>query len=294
MNEAHADSSAPGLAGPNPQPEGRGEGLPAAPTQAAPEAPPRREPPSGGWSTQRWLTLVALVFAAQVALIFALGEKKFPLPRAVTNVPQIMLADDTNELIALDDPTLFVLPHANDFASVAWRQAPVAPQPSFRWTEPPGELQAPAREDLGAVFTRFMQTNPFAAPPLDFKPEPELSKPVLSLPLAFAENSTLQISGELAQRRLLNENEIHLPSLPFNDVLAPSKVQALVDAEGNVVSAILLPSENAIETLGRADKGDTNALAIARSLRFAPSSRPMFGELIFNWRTVPLAETNAP
>ena len=294
MNEAHADSSAPGFAGPNPQPEGRGEGLPAAPAHAAPEAPPRREPPSGGWSTQRWLTLVALVFAAQVALIFALGEKKFPLPRAVTNVPQITLADDTNEWIALDDPTLFVLPHANDFASVAWRQMPVAPQPSFRRTEPPGELQAPAREDLGAVFTRFMQTNPFAAPPLDFKPEPDLSKPVLPLPLAFAENSTLQISGELAQRRLLNENEIHLPSLPFNDVLAPSKVQALVDPEGNVVSAILLPSENAIETLGRADKGDTNALAIARSLRFAPSSRPMFGELIFNWRTVPLAETNAP
>jgi hypothetical protein len=237
---------------------------------------------------------VALVFAAQVALIFALGEKKFPPPRAVTNVPQITLADDTDELIALDDPTLFVLPHANDFSSAAWRQMPAVPQPSFRWTEPPGELPAPALENLGAVFTRFMRTNPFAAPLLDFKPEPKLSEPDLPMPPMFAENSTLRISGELAQRRLLNENEIHLPSLPFNDVLAPSKVQALADPEGNVVSAVLLPSENPMETLGRADKGDTNALAIARSLRFAPSSRPMFGELIFNWRTVPLAETNAP
>jgi hypothetical protein len=98
----------------------------------------------------------------------------------------------------------------------------------------------------------------------------------------------------LAQRRLLNENEIHLPSLTFNDVLAPSKVQALVDAEGKVVSAVLLPSENPIETLGRTDKGDTNALAVARGLRFSPSSRLTVGQLIFNWRTVAPPATNSP
>ena len=250
--------------------------------------------PSEGWSWRRWLTLVTLVFAAQVALIFVLGEKKMPAPRAVMNVPHLTLADNTSEWIALDDPTLFALPHANDFAFAARRQMPVPPQPTFRWTEPPGELPSPAPEHLGAVFTRFMQTNPFASPLLDFKPEPELSEPVLPLPPAFAENSTLRISGELEGRRLLNANQIQLPSLPFNAVLAPSRVQAFVDPEGNVVSAVLLPSENPLETLGRADIGDTNALAIARSLRFAPSSRPMFGELIFNWRTVPLAETNAP
>ena len=283
MNEAHADSSAPGLAGLKPQPERRGDGWPAAPKL-----------PSEGWSRQRWLTLVSLVFAAQVALIFALGEKKFLPPPAVTNVPQLTLADGSSELIALDDPTLFALPHANDFASAVWRQMPVAPQPSFRWTEPPGELQSPAHENLGAVFTRFIQTNPFAAPPLDFKPEPKLSEPVLPLPPVFAEYSTLQISGDLAQRRLLNENEIHLPSLTFNDVLAPSKVQALVDAEGKVVSAVLLPSENPIETLGRTDKGDTNALAFARGLRFSSSSRLTVGQLIFDWRTVAPPATNSP
>ena len=275
MNAANTDSSAPGLPGP-------GGGRPAAPK--------RRE----GWSRQRWLTLVSLVFAVQVALILALGEKQFPPPRAVTNVPQLTLADSSSEWMALDDPTLFVLPHANDFASVAGRQMPTAPQPSFRWTEPPGELPAPALEDLGAVFTGFMRTNSFAAPLLDFKPEPKLSEPALPLPPAFADNSTLQITGDLAQRRLLNKNEIRLPSLPLNNVLAPSRVQALADADGHVVSAVLLPSENPLETLGRADQGDTNALAIARRLRFAPSPRPTLGELIFTWHTVPLVETNAP
>jgi hypothetical protein len=267
MNAADADSPAPGIAGP--------------------------KPPGEGWSRRRWLTLIALVFAAQVGFIFALGERHFAPPRAVANVPQLTLADSSSELLALDDPTLFVLPHENDFASAVRWQTLVAPQPSFRWIEPPGELPL-AAESLGAMFGRFMQTNQFAQSPPDFKPPAKLSEPVLPLQPVFANASTLQIEGDLAQRRLLNETEIHLPSLTFNDVLAPSRVQALVDTEGNVVYAVLLPSENPVETLGRTDKGDTNALAFARSLRFAPAPRLTVGQLIFNWRTVPSPATNAP
>jgi hypothetical protein len=137
-----------------------------------------------------------------------------------------------------------------------------------------------------------MRTNPFAAPLLDFKPEPKLSEPVPPLPPMFAENSSLRIEGELAQRRLLAP--VELPSLPYPDVIAPSKVQALVDAAGSVFSAILLPPDDVVESAGHPDVGDTNALRIARSLRFAPSSRPTVGELIFDWRTVPPPATNPP
>jgi hypothetical protein len=269
----------------------------SAPTQAAPEAPPGRELPSKGWlaeskrsegwSRQRWLTLVALVFTAQVALIFALGEKKFPPPRAVTNVPQFTLADTTNELIALDDPTLFALPHADDFASQMYSN----PLPDFRWKEPPGEMPL-AAENLGADFARFIRTNPIVAPLLDFKPEPKLSEPVLPLLPAFAGNSALHIEGELAQRQLLVL--VELPSLPYSDVIAPSTVQALVDAAGSVVSAVLLPPDDVVESAGHPDVGDTNALRIARSLRFAPSSRLTVGELVFDWHTVPPPATNPP
>ena len=209
----------------------------SAPSRAAPEAPPGRELPSKGWSRQRWLTLVVLVFAAQVALIFALGEKKFPAPRAVANVPQFTLANTTNELIALDDPTLFALPRADDFTSKMYANPP----PDFRWKEPPGEIPL-ATENLGAIFARFMRTNSFAAPVLDFKPEPKLSEPVPPLPPMFAENSALRIEGELAQRQLLAP--VELPSLPYSDVIAPSKVQALVNEAGSVVSAVLLPPDD--------------------------------------------------
>ena len=279
MNETNADSSAPGVAGSESQPERQGGGWPAAP-----------KPQGGGWSRKRWLTLVTLVFAVQVALIFALGEKRFPSPRTVTNVPQLTLADSSSELIALDDPTLFALPHANDFASAVWGGITNVTQPSFRWMEPSGELLSPAGENLGEVFTRFMRTNQFAGQPLDFNPEPKLSEPILPLQPAFAGNSALSIEGELAQRKWLNPAS--LTNWPYADVIAPSRVQMLVDAAGDVVSAVLLPPDNPGET--HYDAADRSALEFARAARFSPSSRLTIGEFIFNWRTVAPPATNSP
>ena len=198
----------------------------------------------GGWSRQRWLTLVALVFAAQVVIIFVLGKKHFPLHRPVTNVPQMTLADSSSELIALDDPTLFVLPHANDFGSAVWSVMPAVSQESFPWPEQSGELLSPGGENLGGGFARFMQTNQFAVPALDFKPKPRLSEPVLSLPPMFTPDSTLRITGELARRKWFNP--VKLPSWPYPDVIAPSRVQVVVDQTGGVVSAALLPPDNSM------------------------------------------------
>ena len=261
----------------------KGEGLVAA--------EPRDE---GRWPLRRWLMLIVFVFTAHVVLIFVFGAKKTSALGAVNprgGVPHLTLADNSSELMTLDDPTLFALPHGGDFAVTDVLETN---QPSFRWKGPPGELASPAAENLGTVFSRFMRTNQFAGFQPDFKPEPELSKPGLSFAMmtALPQNSTLQITGDLAKRPL--RGEITLPSLPWNGVIAPSRVQALVDAAGDVVSAVLLPPDNATEAAGRAEKGDTKALQIARALRFAPASRAMFGELVFNWRTVPVATTNAP
>ena len=160
-----------------------------------------------------------------------------------------------------------------------------APQPSFRWSEPPGELLSPVLENLGTVFTGFMRTNPFAAPPLDFKPEPKLSQPVLLWPPAFAGNSALRIEGDLAQRKWLNPAS--LTNWPYADVIATSRVQVLVDAAGDVVSAVLLPPDDPVEAASHYDAADQRALELARAARFSPSSRlTTVGQLIFDWRTV--------
>jgi len=45
-----------------------------------------------------------------------------------------------------------------------------------------------------------------------------------------------------------------------------------------------------LETSGY-DAADQQALELARTLQFVPADKLMFGEIIFNWHTVPL---NAP
>jgi hypothetical protein len=58
-------------------------------------------------------------------LLFAFGGRKQIVPRAVANVPTLRLADDSSELLALNDPTLFALPHQKDFTSAVRLQTPL-------------------------------------------------------------------------------------------------------------------------------------------------------------------------
>ncbi|HEX5398645.1 MAG TPA: hypothetical protein VFY06_06295 [Verrucomicrobiae bacterium] len=277
MNSGLTDASAPAPDGFASLPDGRRE----------------------GWSRQRWVTSVMFVFAAQLAIIFVLGRRHFPPQRPLTNVPQMTLADSSSELIALDNPTLFVLPHADDFGSAVWSKTPAVTQKPFPWPEQSGALLSPAVENLGVVFARFMRTNRFGTPVLDFKPEPQLSEPLLTLPPMFSPDSTLQIIGELAGRKWLNP--VNLPSWPYSDVIAPSRVQVVVDQEGAVISAALLSPDNSMILLPsvnfdvvRYDPADQRALQIARRMRFAPARSVASGQLIFYWRTVPPPATNSP
>ena len=246
-----------------------------------PAEPLAEQPPDESWGLTRWIFLIAFVFAAHFAFVFLFGSRKVPVPRAVTNVPQFQLADNSSELIALTDPTLFALPHLDDFAPADWLRPPAITQPSFRWTEPPSFLP-PAPESLGMAFVAFVQTNSLATFPLDFKPAPQLTAPEAVIESALPQNSTLKFLGALAQRPL--QNPIVVPTLAWNDVIAPSRVQLLVDAEGKVVSTVLLQSSEY-------DVADQKALALARAARFVPATGLMFGELLFNWHTVP---TNPP
>ncbi len=235
--------------------------------------------------------VIALLYAAHVVLLFAFGARKQIMPRPVANVPELQLANDAGEWFALNDPTLFALPHPRDFASVIRRQAPALEQLSFHWAEPPGELPSPA-DDLGTVFSAFMQTNRFASLELQLKPPLIVSTPVLPIEPVLARGSTLLVQGDLARRPMLNQ--IDLPSLPWNDVIVPSKVQVVVDTAGNVVSTVLLPSDNPLEAASHLDDADRRALELARTARFAPAQYLTVGRLIFNWHTVPLTSTNEP
>jgi TonB family protein len=244
----------------------------------SPASEPTEKKPSGeGWTTGRWIAAITLIFATHAALIFLFGEKKPPVPRLVTNVPRLALANNSGDLLALNDPTMFALPKQRDLASTVWLKVPVVKQPSFRWTEAPQPLPL-STAGLGMALGRFMQTNFMASHPLDFRPARELSTTARPVETATVQNSTMQIKGELAQRQL--PSEIQLTNWPYAEVLAPSVVQVLVDAAGKLVSAVLLNSSDYKDA-------DEKALALARTLRFTPSSSLAFGKIIFNWHTVP-------
>jgi len=241
----------------------------------------------GPWPLGRWFLLIALVLAAHVALIFAFGARKSVKPIPVKNAPALQLAAGSSEWLLLNNPTLFALPNIKGFAGPAWLEPPHVQFHPLEWTEPPRWWQLSAGE-LGNVFSRFMQTNQFAGFNLELKASPQFTVPLVPLEPKFAAASTLRLEGDIARRPM--RTSMNLPSWPHADLVAPSTVQVLVNAAGDVVSAVVLPSRHAGEV--RDADADQRALVLARSARFAPGPDLTLGKLIFNWRTVPPPATN--
>jgi len=238
------------------------------------------KPPEEGWSRKKFFSILLLVLAFHVALIALSGTKKTIKPRPVTNVPELALASSANEMVALSDPTLFARPNAHDIVSAYWRRKPEVLQPNFNWTAPSGYL-LPTAENFGALFLDFMR---HSQPPefvLDFKPDPKLTQPdVVYNPVP--QSTTMQISGDILGRTLLTQPD--LPSLARNEIIGATRVRALVDPNGNVVSSVVIKNAN----LNNADNAaDQLGLQIVRDLRFAPAPSLTLGEITFTWHIVP-------
>jgi TonB family protein len=237
-------------------------------------------PSDEGWTNRKFVLVLLFVLAVHVSLVFLAGTKKQIVPVPATSYPHLQLADSASELVALGDPTLFARPNAHDLVTAFWRQVPPLPRPNFDRPEHPHYL-LPGPGNFGATFHEFVKNSRPGEFPLNFKPEPETIAPEVTMESPVPPNTTMQISDELAQRRLLHADDP--PSKACNEVLKPSTVQALVDTEGKVVSGVVLSSSGNSEA-------DQTALRLIRNLRFAPAPRLMFGEITFTWHTVP---TNA-
>src|SRR5258708_29983366 len=79
----------------------------------------------GRWPLHIWLMLIALVFVAHVAAVFIFCEHKFSMPRTVTNVPQLQLANNSSEWLAPDKPALFGFPPPPHFAALGVQKPPL-------------------------------------------------------------------------------------------------------------------------------------------------------------------------
>lgn len=247
------------------------------------------------WTSRYWLSLATLVFLAQFGMILLFGARKPVSVLTAAHAPTLQLAGADDEFIALNDPTLFALPHGNDFGAAKRMQIPTIQPPPFDWSESPRWL-ALADNDLLNSFGRFMETNLFSTGSLDFKPAPPFSEPGLPPPVVSQPHSTISLRGDLGRRSLLKP--MVLTNWPESDVIAPSKVQVVVSAAGQVVSAVLLtpdsgivPPEAEFDAEGRDDHADQRALELARAARFVPGSQITVGQMIFNWRAVPVTVT---
>ncbi len=248
------------------------------------------------WSRRRWWTLIGLVFALHVGLIFAFSERPADQQRRVAQVARLRLVAGEGELLALSDPTLFALPHARSSTVKTWLPAPRAEYAPFRWSEPPRFLPLPS-DQLGGTFVQFMRTNTFARFEFEMPSGPELVLPESPPPFTPPTRSELRVRGDLAQRPLLNPPE--LPSWPAADLLTNSVVRVQVDAMGHVFSTTLVPPGSGSRA------ADRRALELARSLRFGPLTQPPVlsadslgalsgGVVVFEWHTVPLPPATNP
>lgn len=240
-----------------------------------------------------WIA-VALVFVAQVAVVFWVGNPPPLAPLKVPAPPVVHLTGSgSEELLALQDPTLFVLPHRDNFSGDAWLKIPPQKFTPTNWSEPPRPLPLLA-EQLGTAFVTFMQTN--RPPRYQLALESGLdtanddSPPTVSISVP----STMRVEGDLARLSLLTH--FRLPPQTNSELLTNTVVQLLVNAEGHPFSPVIWSSSGS---------GEADALALtnyAKAVRFAPAQEAALGtvptdkltlgKLIFEWQTVPPAPTN--
>lgn len=248
--------------------------------------------PSRGVKRLKLWIAIGAVFVTQVAVVFLLGDPPVKPAQAPAGPVIHMAGPGSRELLALQDPTLFVLPHRDNFSGDAWLKMRAREFSPTNWTEPGRPLELSSQE-LGAAFVAFMQTNR----PARFQPRVDSgldNGDVTAPPMPpISRPSRLRVEGDLAHLRLLTP--LHLPPQTNSDLLTNTVIQLVVDAQGNPFSAVVAAK------CGN-DNADNEALTnFAKVVRFAPpeaaalgavpQDKMISGKLVFEWQTIP---SNAP
>ena len=249
------------------------------------------------WPLRRWGVTVALIFGVQLGLIIWLGSTAPIHPRPAAPAPTLRLTGQAfAELRALNDPTLFILPHPEGFSGPAWRRTTRPEFRPFEWSAPTNHFPL-GIDRLGTVFNRLFETGDLPALQLPSQIEAAPTLPNIPPLPVLAGQSVLQLEDGLAQRHLLAPLE--LKSWQNPDILANSVVRVGVDAGGQPVSVTLHSRSGSVAA-------DQYALDQAWAARFEPLSgssaetllKPTahlsWGRMIFQWHTVPMPAASAP
>ena len=229
-----------------------------------------------------WGWWVLAVFVFQVGFfLWIFGQTPFRLETDSNSAIQVVEGVDRNLLqeIMHEDPELLSQPNPQGFSGVWLKPNPLDYQP-HRWSSPDIELPYPSNVITDLLETTLVSNAPPQAVAF-MKPPPGLYH--MDVPsLQLRQSSWLEISGDLKNRLLANSVPL-TSSWHLKDLLKPTTVQVMVNADGVVFTGSL------IDRSGH-DVADKLALEIAlKKVRFdrmtnaAPDALLTTGNLIFHW-----------
>ncbi len=240
----------------------------------------------GAWPSRK-LALVGLVlFAGQVALVFATGGKAngpSDLAPAGPEVRWIPAAIDARTLateFGVADPVGAVLPGPHGFSAEGWLRLPSLPQVRIDWVDATHWL-ALATNRLGEAYRLLPQEQrPLLAATGPRELPPTLQPPALPIPEPLRTASAAELEPALAAR--LEAPWPNLPPFTYDSTLKDSVVHLSVNEEGRVLTARLA------ERSGLPD-ADQLAVRTALNLSFRPqaASGVIAGRMRFRWHTQP-------
>ncbi len=250
-------------------------------------------PENTPWSQRRWVASILVLFVIHLGAFHFLSPKTSSPARVGSSqltvrwLTEPAHAKRVLDTLLLDDPTLMAMASPRGFSGAAW----LRPQPALfqatQWADAERSLSQPIGA-LGDGFRKSAELKPTVIEPLR---QPTSVVGNLTERTALRTNSQLLVEGPLRERAAGRLPK--LGSRPVADVLADTRVQVLVSAEGMVVSPRLASATAARNPAQWA--ADQDALKVARTLRFAPlpkagSQGPgtlVEGTLVFRWHSVP-------
>lgn len=248
------------------------------------------------WSGRRWAFVVGTLCALQVGAVWLLSARSRPPQRQ----PQVEFtarwltapnAARAVDQLLLNDPTHLAAVNPRSFSGAWLRPTPPTYRPA-EWREAERSFAQPT-QTLGTAFQQVTAAGPATL----FDPARKLPAAPVALVIAqppLRSASRLLVEGPLRSRPLLQAPA--LPSWPHSDVLADTRLQVSVSAEGLVQPPRLPSADRAKDPAQRAAQraADQHAFELARALRFAPAPKsaearaatPSEGVLVFQWHTL--------
>jgi hypothetical protein len=148
-------------------------------------------PQPNRWTRQRWWCVIALLFGAELSLVFFASEKTAAPnspPSSPTKISLLLDVPASREILSslgASDPTLFALSGAKSFSGAGWLNVPPREHRLQEWTEPDTPLRQ-AGGGSGAQLAGFLSTNSTGRDLVGERTAPEmrtLARPMLALPL---------------------------------------------------------------------------------------------------------------